>query len=250
MLVGQSLNTQWFSINSLRATYNHTLYMSQVDHHQPPNFSKEVEKIPCQTHSDQTQVPQYHSTWNMGIIEQNAHSNRHRQIWSLPLQSESRRQVPSVVVGVVSTSASLFSVVGCEISTKTTVGILVLGETLSTTDVISGHAIESNVPHGTRFGFGISGIDMDMESPSNLGGSLMLLVALKLYRRNVKSSWIGSADDDEIIVLKQTSIASTVFILLLFHSGDGSLACSHDSSSTLSSLHPRSRRQLWSCRFT
>jgi hypothetical protein len=77
--------------------------------------------------------------------------------------------------------------VGCEISTKTTVGILVLGETLSTTDVISGHAIESNVPHGTRFGFGISGIDMDMESPSNLGGSLMLLVALKPYRRNVKS---------------------------------------------------------------
>jgi hypothetical protein len=89
--------------------------------------------------------------------------------------------------------------VGSEISTKTTVGIsLVLGETTlsSTTDVIvSGHAIEieSNVPHGTRFGFGISGIDMDMdmENPSNLGGvSLMLLlVALKLYRRlNVKSS--------------------------------------------------------------
>ena len=134
----------------------------------------------------------------MGIIEQNAHSNRHSQvfveIWStLPLQSESRRQEPSVVVEVLSSSSSLLSVVGCEISTTTTVGIsLVLGETLSTTDVIvSGHAIESNVPHGTRFGFGVSGIDMDMENPSNLGGGslMLLLVALKLYRRlNVKSS--------------------------------------------------------------
>jgi hypothetical protein len=98
-----------------------------------------------------------------------------------------------VVVEVLSSSSSLLSVVGCEISTTTTVGIsLVLGETLSTTDVIvSGHAIESNVPHGTRFGFGVSGIDMDMENPSNLGGGslMLLLVALKLYRRlNVKSS--------------------------------------------------------------
>ena len=72
-------------------------------------------------------------------------------------------------------------------------------------------------------------MDMDMENPSNLGGvSLMLLlVALKLYRRlNVKSSWIGSADDDdddddddETIELKQTSIASTIFILLLTNWG-------------------------------
>ena len=77
-------------------------------------------------------------------------------------------------------------------------------------------------------------MDMDMENPSNLGGvSLMLLlVALKLYRRlNVKSSWIGSAnddnddddndddDDDENIELKQTSIASTIFILLLTNWG-------------------------------